>query len=146
MIDNSYPLQIRWADLDPNFHLRHSVYYDWGAYCRILFFSAHNLTPDEMQKLNIGPIIFREECIFKKEIRFGDDVSIDVTLTKARRDFSRWSVSHHIIKNQEILSAILTLDLAWLNTNERKLSVPPEKVAAVIEAMPKDKSFEWTDK
>ena len=32
------PIQIRWADLDPNFHLRHSVYYDYGAYCRIGFF------------------------------------------------------------------------------------------------------------
>lgn len=30
-------IQLRWSDLDPNFHLRHSVYYDWGAFCRIEF-------------------------------------------------------------------------------------------------------------
>ena len=66
------PVQVRWADLDPNFHLRHSVYYDWGAYCRILFLNGYNMTTEVMKHLNIGPIIFREECVFKKEIRFGD--------------------------------------------------------------------------
>ena len=25
------PVEIRWSDLDPNFHLRHSVYYDYGV-------------------------------------------------------------------------------------------------------------------
>ena len=35
----SKKVEIRWSDLDPNFHLRHSVYYDWGAYTRISFLS-----------------------------------------------------------------------------------------------------------
>ena len=34
-------IQVRWSDLDPNFHLRHSVYYDWGAYCRIEFLEQY---------------------------------------------------------------------------------------------------------
>jgi len=142
----TYPVQIRWADLDPNFHLRHSVYYDWGAYCRISFFYAHNLTADVLRQLNIGPIIFREECVFKKEIRFGDEITVDMTLTRARKDFSRWSVRHQVMKNKEIVSAILTLDLAWLNVSERKLAIPTKEVCAVIDALPKDESFEWRDK
>ena len=142
----TYPVQIRWADLDPNFHLRHSVYYDWGAYCRISFFYAHNLTADVLRRLNIGPIIFREECVFKKEIRFGDEITVDMTLTRARKDFSRWSVRHQVIKNKEVVSAILTLDLAWLNVSERKLAIPTKEVCAVIDALPKDESFEWLDK
>ena len=142
----TYPVQIRWADLDPNFHLRHSVYYDWGAYCRISFFYAHNLTADVLRQLNIGPIIFREECVFKKEIRFGDEITVDMTLTRARKDFSRWSVRHQVIKNKEVVSAILTLDLAWLNVSERKLAIPTKEVCAVIDALPKDESFEWLEK
>ena len=141
-----YPVQIRWSDLDPNFHLRHSVYYDWGAYSRILFLDAHGLTADVMRQLNIGPIIFREECVFKKEIRLGDEMTVDLQVTKAKKDFSRWSVRHHIIKNREVLSAILTLDLAWINTIERKLAVPPQQVSNVIESIPKHESFEWSEK
>lgn len=141
----TYPVQIRWADLDPNFHLRHSVYYDWGAYCRIHVFYAHNLTADVMRQLNIGPIIFREECVFRREIKFGDEVTVDIQLTQSKRDFSRWSVRHRIFKNKDILAAVLSLDLAWLNTVERKLAVPSKEASLVVDSLPKDENFKWID-
>ena len=142
----TYPVQIRWSDLDPNFLLRHSVYYDWGAYSRILFFNTNGLTGDVLRQLNIGPIIFREECVFRKEIRFEDEITVDLQVTKAKKDFSRWSVRHHIMKNKEVLAATLTLDLAWINTVERKLAIPPQQVIAAIDSMPKHESFEWLEK
>jgi acyl-CoA thioester hydrolase len=82
MKDFTTSLEVRWSDLDPNFHLRHSVYYDWGAYCRIKFLNQYGLTPQLMQQVHFGPILFREECIFKKEIRLEDKVSIDLSLLK----------------------------------------------------------------
>lgn len=143
MSEYPFPLQIRWSDLDPNFHLRHSVYYDWGAYCRMLYFDEHGLTGQVMQRLSIGPIIFREECIFRKEIKFDDIVTIDIAVTKAKRDFSRWSLRHRILKDKNVLSAVLTLDMAWLNTKERKLATPVEEIGKVMDGMVKDDQFEW---
>ncbi len=49
-------IQIRWSDLDPNFHLRHSVYYDWGAFCRVEFLNEHGLTAGLMQQLIVRHI------------------------------------------------------------------------------------------
>jgi acyl-CoA thioester hydrolase len=138
-------LQVRWSDLDPNFHLRHSVYYDWGAFCRIEFLSRFQLDPSLMQQLHFGPIIFREECIFKREIRFGDHVTIDLKLAKSRRDYSRWTIQHLIMKNEEILSAVLTLDGAWIDTVARKLTIPPAQAASVFSQMPAAEDFQWTD-
>ena len=43
-------IQLRWSDLDPNFHLRHSIYYDWGAFCRIEFLREFDLTAHIMQR------------------------------------------------------------------------------------------------
>ena len=143
MSEYPFALQIRWSDLDPNFHLRHSVYYDWGAYCRMLYFDEHGLTGEVMQRLSIGPIIFREECIFRKEIKFGDTVTIDIAVTKAKRDFSRWSLRHRILKDKNVLSAVLTLDMDWLNTKERKLATPVEEIGKVMNGMVKDDQFEW---
>src|SRR5215204_3525173 len=100
-------IQIRWSDLDPNFHLRHSVYYDWGAFCRIEFLNQSGLSADVMSKLHIGPVLFREECIFRKEIRLGDEVRIDLKTIKGRKDYSRWSIRHHITKNDGTLCAVL---------------------------------------
>ena len=138
-------VDIRWSDLDPNAHLRHSVYYDWGAFCRVEFLYEHGLTTATMQQLQFGPILFREECVFKKEIRLGDKVTIDIRLIKARKDFSRWTIEHRIMKSGDTLSAILTVDGAWLDTAKRKLATPPEQVVGVFEKMPVAESFEWSE-
>ncbi len=143
MSEFSKSLQIRWSDLDPNFHLRHSVYYDWGAMCRVEFLNEYGLTADVMIKLGFGPILFREECVFRKEIRSGDEVNIDLVITKSRKDYSRWSIQHQITKNGDTLCAVLNVDGAWMNVRERKLMSPPEKVAEVFEQMPKGEGFEW---
>jgi len=139
-------VQIRWSDLDPNVHLRHSVYYDWGALCRIEFFYEHGLTAHMMHELKIGPILFREECIFRKEIHLGDKVEIEFRVAKARRDYSRWTIEHDITKDAGVLAARLTVDGAWLNIQERKLAktLPPE-VLAVFEKAPLSENFQWMD-
>ena len=138
-------VQLRWSDLDPNFHLRHSVYYDWGAMSRIEFLGEFGLTTELMQRLHFGPIIFREECVFRKEIRNGDKVTIDLKLIKGKKDYSRWTIQHIIYKNENIVSAILTLDGAWINTVERKLAVPPQEAVTVFSQMPVDENFQWLD-
>ena len=138
-------LQIRWADLDPNFHLRHSVYYDWGALSRIEFLYAHGLTAELMNQFNFGPILFREECVFRKEIRLGDPVTIGLKLLKAKRDYSRWSIQHDILKNNDVVSAILTVDGAWLDTQKRKLAAPPSQASDVFSQMPVGENFQWLD-
>jgi acyl-CoA thioester hydrolase len=135
-------VQVRWSDLDPNFHLRHSVYYDWGAFCRVEFLNEHYLTANVMTELQFGPILFREECTFRKEIRSGDRVTINLELIKARSDYSRWSVRHEIIKNENTLAAVLSVDGAWISIQHRKLATPPAKVFEVFEKMPRSSNFE----
>jgi len=136
-------IDIRWADLDPNFHLRHSVYYDYGAYCRVCFLEEHGLSNNMMQQLNIGPILFREEAVFRKEVRLGDKLIINLKLLKARKDFSRWTIKHEIIKNENVLATVLTVDGAWMNTIQRRLATPEQLVTKAFEEMPKDDLFEW---
>jgi len=146
-MENSFvlPIEVRWADLDPNFHVRHSVYYDYGAYCRIQFFASHQLPAEVLSEQHFGPILFREECIFRREIRFDHKPTIDMHLLKARKDFSRWSINHNIMINGSTLAAIVTVDGAWIDTQKRKLFVPPAAAVAVFESMPKAENFEWTN-
>lgn len=136
-------VQVRWSDLDPNIHLRHSVYYDWGAYSRISFLDEMGLSTGLLQQLKFGPILFREECQFRREIRLGDQVTIDLQLIRAKADYSRWSIRHQIYKNGDTLSAILTVDGAWLDVERRKLATPPARVGEVFGQMPLAEDFEW---
>jgi len=143
MKEYSSSLQVRWSDLDPNFHVRHSVYYDWGAQCRVAFLDEFGLTAAVMQELRFGPILFREECVFRREIRSSDDIRINLRLIKARQDYSRWSIQHEIIKGDDTVCAVLTVDGAWMDVVRRKLASPPEKVHDVFLLMPKGEGFEW---
>jgi acyl-CoA thioester hydrolase len=142
MDEFSREIQLRWSDLDPNFHIRHSVYYDWGAFCRIEFLNKYDLTAHVMQELQFGPILFREECVFRREIRSGDIIRINLELLRCKKDYSRWSIRHQITK-EETICAVLTVDGAWIDVRKRKLSSPPEKVHEVFSQMPQAKEFEW---
>ncbi|MBS1665917.1 MAG: thioesterase family protein [Bacteroidetes bacterium] len=139
----SKSLNIRWSDLDPNFHLRHSVYYDFGAYCRVSFLEEFGLTHTVMQELKFGPILFREEAVFRREVLLGDELKINLRLTKARKDFSRWSIRHEIFKNSDKLAAVITVDGAWINLVLRKLATPPAEVIDVFSRMEQSVDFEW---
>ena len=137
-------IEVRWADLDPNFHVVHSKYYDFGAYCRMAFLVENGLTPLFMQQHNIGPILFREECVFKREVLFGDEITINVKLDKLSADFGRWTMVHEIYKNGETLAAVITADGAWLNTAIRKLTIPPQVVIELFESAPKTVTFKMS--
>lgn len=137
-------IEVRWADLDPNFHVVHSKYYDFGAYCRMAFLVENGLTPIFMQQHNIGPILFREECVFKREVLFGDEITVNVKLDKLTADFGRWTMVHEIYKNGETLAALITADGAWLNTTIRKLTLPPQVVIALFASAPKTLSFKMS--
>ena len=135
-------LSFRWTDLDPNFHLRHSVYYDFGTQQRLEMLDQLGLTMKVMQEQNFGPIIFREECVFKREIRFGDIIKIRAKIIKLKPDASRWTFQHEFINSNNKVCAVITLEGAWFDTNLRKIAVPTPAIAIeVLKHFPKSEDF-----
>ncbi len=138
-------MPLRWADFDANFHLRHSVYYDFAATARLEFMGKAGLSYEAMQQEHFGPILFREECIFKREVRPGDQLFINLIVTRLRRDYSRFSFRHEITKADGTLCAILNIDGAWMDTVRRKLTVPPAFVTEMFQKLPMSDDFEWEE-
>lgn len=135
-------ISIRWADLDPNFHMRHSAYYDFGAQHRIEILEEQGLTMRIMQQQHFGPVLFREECIFRKEIHLGDTITISTKIGKMKEDASRWTIVHELKNQLGELCAVLSVDGAWMDTKLRKLASPtPEIARAVMHAFPKTEDF-----
>lgn len=135
-------LSIRWSDLDPNFHLRHSAYYDFGAQHRIEILSQQGLTMQVMQEQHFGPIAFREECVFRKEIHLNDQITITSKIAKMKADASRWTIVHDLHNQDGVLCAKITIDGAWLDTKLRKLAVPtPPMALQVMDSIPKTDDF-----
>ncbi|MBD3616066.1 MAG: thioesterase family protein [Gracilimonas sp.] len=140
----SKTIEVTWADMDPNRHMRHSVYNDYAAQTRVGMFSDFGLSITEISRLGFGPVLFREETQFLREISLLEIITVTCALTTMRRDGSRWSFLHEIIKEGEdgIKAAQIAVDGAWLNLESRKLGTIPE-LGEVMNRFPKTENFEW---
>lgn len=146
MKDFSIELQVRWSDIDANRHLRHSVYYDFGALCRMELLTQIGLSTKKLEELSIGPILFREEAVFRREIVFEDKIRITSAILKASEDYSRWSIGHEILKGDDSLAATLQVDGAWIDLVKRKLAIPDAFVQNIFSQIPKSPDFVFLPK
>lgn len=115
---------LRWADIDANFHLRHSVYYDLCAQQRMSALTDVGISLMHMRRGGYGPVLFKEECTFRREIKLEDEIWI-VLRRCAVNEPSRFSFVHTFIKADATYCARLVVTGAWIDTRLRKITVPP---------------------
>jgi len=131
---------VRWADLDPNGHVRHSVYYDYGAQVRITCLQQAGVGIDWMARHGLGPVMFREEARFFRELNLGDEILIDMRLAGLSPDHRKWSMRHRICRGGEVC-ATLNLDGAWLDLKTRRIIQPPKDLLERFAATPRTEDF-----
>jgi acyl-CoA thioester hydrolase len=137
-----YETQVLWSQIDANAHLRHSAYADIAAQARISMLEETGLKFSIFEELKIGPILFREELLYLREIKINDHIKVVSVLTKSRPDGSRWSIRHEIYRSDGIKSAIVNVDGAWIDIEKRKLTNLPEEYAKVFMSVPKSEDYQ----
>ena len=68
--------EVIWANMDPNRHMRHSVYNDYAAQTRVTMFSDFGLSMQAISAMGLGPILFREETKFFREIALSEEITV----------------------------------------------------------------------
>jgi acyl-CoA thioester hydrolase len=137
-------LSLRWADLDPNFHLRHSAYYDLAAQERIDILNQYGITIANMKAENFGPVLFKEQCEFKREIHLESKIYIETKLLRMKADGSFWIIQHEFLSADSKLHALLKVEGSWIDTIKRKLARPvPESILLGLTLFPKTEDFEY---
>ena len=137
-----YEGQIIWAQIDANRHLRHSAYADLCAQARSNMLRDTGLSLDKIAEMNIGPILFREELVYLREIHLNDEVKVTVVMTKYNNTNSRFSFRHEIYRSDGTKCAVVTVDGAWMDIEKRKLTVLPEEWQAIVAHLPKSADYE----
>jgi acyl-CoA thioester hydrolase len=135
-MDNAITYRTRWADMDPNGHMRHSAYADYAADQRVVLLSQWGYDVKRFAELRLGPILFREETKYLKEVSIGEEIRVDGRLASVNADGSRWSIVHTVFKADGRVAATITVDGAWLDLDRRKLTVPPAELTAAFASMP----------
>jgi acyl-CoA thioester hydrolase len=67
MLDFKRQVDLRWSDLDPNFHLRHSVYYDFGAKLRMDYILSQGIPMASFQKIILALFYFAKNVHSEKK-------------------------------------------------------------------------------
>jgi acyl-CoA thioester hydrolase len=122
--------------MDPNGHMRHSAYADFAADQRVVVLSKAGFGMARFAELRLGPILFREETKYLKEIGIGEEIRVDGQLVSASADGARWTIVHTIYKADGRVAATVTVDGAWLDLDRRKLTLPPAELSAFLNQLP----------
>ena len=78
----------------------------------MMFFSENGLSTQKLEELQIGPISFREEAIFRREIRLEDKITVDVDVSTCNTKLQPLESSGTILlKRMEALRRLSTLTL-----------------------------------
>lgn len=142
---NKGTYKVRWADVDANGHLRHSAYADFCAHARVEILEKLGLGVNVMRKLAVGPILFREELIYKREVHLSEEMTIETFLSGGKADGSRWAIRHHMYKSNGDLACIVNVNGAWMDLRKRKLGLLPREYENKLEQMPKTDDFAWDE-
>jgi len=133
--------QVLWSQMDPNMHLRHSAYADFCAQARSNLLHEFGLSLQELNKQKIGPILFREELVYHREIGLDEIVRVRVELSRFNRKNSRFSFRHVILKKDDVQAAVVHVDGAWIDIVKRKLTTIPEEWLKIVGQLPRTKDY-----
>lgn len=137
----SKEFQTRWADLDPNQHLRHTAYADYATHVRFSYLDEQGFSPQKFGELQIGPVILSEESKYLKEIKMGEVFSITAELLGLSENGSHWCIRHEVLNSSKKLAALLSLSGAWLDLKTRRLTAPPDDLVKVMKNLPRSKDY-----
>lgn len=135
-----------WADLDPNGHMRHTAYMDYAAQVRLAFLTEHGFTLAKFQQARVGPILFREETDYLREVRAGERIAVGLELVGLSENRKHWAFRHPIYKTDGELAATVTVRGAWFSLTERKVVPAPEALETVVAHIPRAADFALLEK
>ncbi|MFD2600120.1 acyl-CoA thioesterase [Sphingobacterium corticis] len=136
-----YEGQVLWAQIDANRHLRHSSYADFCAQARSNMLKKIGLSLTDFAKHQIGPILFREELIYHREVHLDEFIRVEVEMNKYNLKNSRFSFRHTIYKENGVKAAEVNVDGAWMDLKARKLTNIPADWQGYIQHIPKSDDY-----
>ncbi len=140
---NESIVTVQWSDVDVNGHMRNTAYSEFATNHRMQFLIANGFDPKLMKKLAVGPVILREELIYRKEILMNEKIKLTCELCKASEDYKKFGFKQLFYKQNDRLAAEVFVDGLWLDLKLRKSTIPPSPLLEIIKKFPKGDNFQW---
>ena len=135
--------EIRWSDVDANRHLGNFAYINMMSHSRMSLMNQIGFGHEAMKENGIGPILFREEIHYFREVLPGTPLRISVALKRVSEDFRFFSFEHRFYSDTGRNVAYGEITGSWMNLEERRVVRPPQKLLDAIDEIPKSIDFRF---
>ncbi|HVR41332.1 MAG TPA: thioesterase family protein [Thermoanaerobaculia bacterium] len=132
----------RWGDMDFNGHMKNTAYLDASADVRMMFFSEHGFSMREFEKRKIGPVIFRDELEYFRELRLLEQVVVTLEVAALSADGAKFKMRNEFFRPDGQRAARVMSTGGWLDIVARKLAPPPAELRDLLFALPRVEDFE----
>jgi len=131
-----------WGDMDFNVHMRNTAYLDLSGTVRMMYFEACGFPMQAFEELQFGPVIFKDEIEYLKELRLLERVRVTLELAALSKNAGRFRIRNRFFHTDGRPVAVVTSAGGWLSFRERKLVPPPDALAEVLRGLPRAGDFE----
>ena len=121
--------------------MRHTAYADFAAQARLAMLESLGLKPSVLYSYKIGPVLFREELHYLREVGINEYIKVTCDIVKARADGSRWTIRHDLYRSDGVKAAIIEADGAWIDMEKRKLITLPPELSQLFMHAPKSSDY-----
>ncbi|MCB0270997.1 MAG: acyl-CoA thioesterase, partial [Calditrichaeota bacterium] len=135
--------EIRWCDVDPNMHMRHTVIGDITDHIRGVYFEQHDISFQKLREMMVGPVLLQYSVRFLREVMMYEKVLVEFQIKSLSRDLRKFRFYHRIYKMDGQIAAEVEVFGAWMDLVKRKITVPPDLVRGVLDHAPMADNFEW---
>ena len=131
----------RWNDMDSNAHMGNARFLDAASDVRIQYFASFGFHPSEFAKLRVGPVIRTDELEYFREVRLLGQIRATLMLGGLSADGARFRLVNEFHREDGQLAARVASVGGWLDLVARKLTAPPEPIAAAMLALERGADF-----
>lgn len=133
--------EIRWSEIDVNWHMRNTAYGELGTTTRFAYLSENGFTYERFQSLGFGPVILREETKYMREVLLGMSVTVTFKLSGISKEGSHFELHHDVLLEDGTTAAIMRVEGSWMDLSTRKLRPAPTPLLEALERLDRTDDF-----
>ena len=133
--------EIRWSDVDANRHLGNFAYINMMSHTRMSMLEEVGFGHRAMHNAQLGPIVFREEIHYFKEVLPGTPLRVGLSLRRMSPDHRFFSFGHRFYNEHGKNVAYGEMVGSWISLIERKIAQPPQILIDALDRIPKSDDF-----
>ena len=129
-----------WRTMDINGHMANTACLDLTADVRMAFFAEHGFPMSEFMRLQLGPVVMKDQIEYFRECRLLDEITVTFEMAGLSEDASRMNLRNTFYRDGVLCARVTSLG-GWFDLRQRKLTVPPPELAELLRSLARTEDF-----